>query len=411
MTIRPGRSFWLMMLAGMVLACGVSAVAAAPADQPPARALPRPEVGRPIAPVEDVPATGPWEEPVRPLRPQVGRPIAPVGPGLGGARGGEGQTADIIFVGTLSDVKEGPVAQSYPPIYSYTLTFAVKEVLRGNLDKSLPVSLGHRVAAENPPRFAQGSDHIVFAKSDARQGLRIVELKVSDESALKAARLAAALPVGWTADGDKVLSPWAAVASAAWPAGAKVPEGLAKCSKSGRPALLAGKGLVLEAKPVPPVKEVQFSNPDGDGEYTITITNTTDKPVDVPALLSDEGGVRWDQCLLIGCQGRFRPATAVQPLKGAPKPTRIEPGKSLSTTVNVFLLTGVDWPRGGYRIEFTFCLGELAASHAFYYMSRHHDPIRARVLKDAGITDTPASRPVARPMPANVPGLAGPNDP
>ena len=223
---------------------------------------------------------------------------------------------------------------------------------------------------------------------------------------------AAALPVGWTTEGDKVLSPWAALGEGAWPAGAKGPEGLAACAKTGRPAFLAGKGIKLEVKPVPPAKSIQWTNPDGDGEYTVSVTNTTDKAVDVPALLSDENGIRWDQSLLIVCQGKFQPALPTAPLKAAPKATRIEAGKSVSTTVNAFRLTGVDWPRGGYRIEFTFCLGELAASHAFYYMSRHHDAIRNRVQKETGgAASAPASAPAAPPREGRPAGLSKESDP
>jgi len=40
---------------------------------------------------------------------------------------------------------------------------------------------------------------------------------------------------------------------------------------------------------------------------------------------------------------------------------------------------GPTWPQGGYRIEFQFCLGEKSQTMSFYYMTRHHDPIRRRV--------------------------------
>lgn len=33
------------------------------------------------------------------------------------------------------------------------------------------------------------------------------------------------------------------------------------------------------------------------------------------------------------------------------------------------------------RIEFQFCLGEVSATHSFYYFSAHHDPIRMAVQK------------------------------
>ena len=52
-------------------------------------------------------------------------------------------------------------------------------------------------------------------------------------------------------------------------------------------------------------------------------------------------------------------------------------GESISGTANALKLEGPEWPRGGYRIEFRFCLGEKASNQSFYYFSKHHDAIRA----------------------------------
>jgi hypothetical protein len=342
-------------------------------------------------PIDNLAASGPATRPVGGRLGPGMRPVGPVGPGPAAAPTAA-QSADLIFVGKLTAVKQGPVGMSYPPVYSSTLTFEMKEVLRGDADKTKPAVVNHSARQEDPPQFAQGSDYLVFAKADARQGLRAVEVKPADEAALKQARLVAGLPVGWTAADGKVVSPWTVLGAAAWPAGAKGPEGLAVCAKTGRPALLAGKGVKIQIKPVPPEKSIQWTNPDGDGEYTVTVTNANEKAVDVPALLSDENGIRWDQSLLVVCQGKAQPALPAAPLKAAPKATHLEAGQSVSTTVSAFRLTNVEWPRGGYRIEFTFCMGELAASHSFYYMSRHHDAIRDRVQKESAPA-APASAP------------------
>ena len=45
------------------------------------------------------------------------------------------------------------------------------------------------------------------------------------------------------------------------------------------------------------------------------------------------------------------------------------------------MLKGLEWPRGGYRIEFKFILGELAVTKSLYYMSRHHDKLREEAVK------------------------------
>jgi len=52
--------------------------------------------------------------------------------------------------------------------------------------------------------------------------------------------------------------------------------------------------------------------------------------------------------------------------------------------VNALALKGPEWPRGGYRIEFQFCLGEQSSTQSFYYMSRHHDKLRDQAQQAAG---------------------------
>jgi hypothetical protein len=52
-------------------------------------------------------------------------------------------------------------------------------------------------------------------------------------------------------------------------------------------------------------------------------------------------------------------------------------------TVHALALQGPMWPMGGYRIEFQFCIGERSATHSFYYLSTHYDPIRDAAQKGA----------------------------
>ena len=71
--------------------------------------------------------------------------------------------------------------------------------------------------------------------------------------------------------------------------------------------------------------------------------------------------------------------------KGVPKgttSTTLQPGESVSTEFHIFEIDGPEWPQGGYRIEFQFCLGEKSRLQSFYYMSNHHDSIRNDVQKE-----------------------------
>jgi CDP-diacylglycerol--glycerol-3-phosphate 3-phosphatidyltransferase len=154
-------------------------------------------VAQPVLPPADNPAaTQPATRPaVGRLRPGP-RPVGPIGPAGPSGQLPTAQTADLIFVGKLTTVKQGPTAMSYPPIYTSELIFEVKETLRGNVDKAKPAVVSHSARQDKPPEFAQGGDYLVFAKADAQQRLRAVEVKPADDAALKAARLSPALRPG-----------------------------------------------------------------------------------------------------------------------------------------------------------------------------------------------------------------------
>ena len=153
------------------------------------------------------------------------------------------------------------------------------------------------------------------------------------------------------------------------------------CSVTGRPALMVGGKAEFAVEKVPPKIDVKWSNPDGDGEYKITLSNPTDKAITVPALLSQDGKILWADSLVILCQGKVYTCPGCKPVTDKVEPTKIAPGKSVSTVVNALQLKGPEWPRGGYRIEFQFCLGEKSEVKSFYYRSKHHDPIREEVTK------------------------------
>ena len=148
------------------------------------------------------------------------------------------------------------------------------------------------------------------------------------------------------------------------------------CHATSRPALLAGPAAVWRAAPVPPKKAIEWTNPDGDGEYTLTVTNPTDQPLTVPALLTQEGKVLWAECVVILCQDRVYTCPGAKGVSGKVAPLVLKPKESVSTVVNALALRGPEWPQGGSRVEFTFCLGEKAKTMSFYYTSRHHDAFR-----------------------------------
>jgi hypothetical protein len=189
------------------------------------------------------------------------------------------------------------------------------------------------------------------------------------------------VPLGWTVEKGRLRSPWAGLGRKAWPAEARA-KGSLVCAETGRPALFVGEGVELTAEPVPPKVALKFGNPDGDGEYRITVKNVTDKPVTIPALLSDGKTILWDESLVLLCQKKVYTVPGARGLAKAPQPTVLKPGESVSGIVNALRLQGPEWPRGGYRIEFQFCLGEKSVTRSFYYTSKHHDPLREKLAAE-----------------------------
>jgi len=282
--------------------------------------------------------------------------------------------AQIVFVGKLTQVDAGPVGRSFPPMYTHKLHFTVEKALRGSLAADEKVTLSHVARQHAVPTFPDGKVCLVAA-SRARGSLRAERIVEAEESLVTRVQQVMSIPLGWLITAGKLVSPWAKLGSAAWPADAPT-SGLMTCSKTGRPALLAGPAIQLDVEPVPPAKSIKWTNPDGDGEYKITVTNPSDTAILVPALLFDGKEILWKESLVILCQDRAYMIPGAKGVAKATNPTTLQPGQSVSTVVNALALTGPEWPRGGYRIEFQFCLGEKSATHSFYYMSRHHDALR-----------------------------------
>jgi len=290
---------------------------------------------------------------------------------------GEFAKAELLLRAKVLAATPGPQGMSMPPVHTTRVKLEVQEALRGDAKRGASISARHSARQMQAPRFPVGESCIVAAKRDPRSKAVILTVAVkATEQALASARLAASLPMGWRVEAGKLVSPWSALGGAAWPMGAEAPAGTLACSRTGRPGYVCGKGVKMEVAPVPPPKKIKWTNPDGDGEYRITLTNTTKKPVTVPALLRAGGKALWDESVVVICQGRARPAPRAKGVKAFPKGAVIAPGESVSGVVDALQLDGVEWPRGGYRVEFTFCVGELSGTQSFYYLSRHHDKVR-----------------------------------
>lgn len=280
----------------------------------------------------------------------------------------------LLLTGKIKSAKLGPVGMSEPPVYSVTLVLESVAMLRGIDPKATQFSFNVRQA--NAPTFDEGGTAVVAAMVLDGRVIASTIVPATDAN-LADARLAASLPIGWTIENGKPLSPWAQAGGKAWTGDAK-PAGQV-CSKTQRPALMAGPGVTLSVEKVIPEKVHEFKNPFGDGEFTVTVANTTDKDIEVPALLTDGKEILWADSLVI-VDGRGRSHV----LPGAGKaeiyrPAKLKAGEKVSGKINTLQLKDVNWPNGGSRVNFTFGLGEMGATDFFYYLTNYHGPLRAKL--------------------------------
>lgn len=347
-------------------------------------------------------------------RPRAAQPPAPAD--AAGAIVSAVTESPLVFVATVAEVVQGPMALSEPPILSMTITFKDSEMIKG--DKPGELVFSYRVTRGRGIEPVAGQKLLVAAERPAERpqiegrpqggGPRIGRLPIgggggpairllaeATDDNLALARTAAKLPAGWTVDkAAKPVSPWAALGEKAWPKGIKHKfEAEIVCATTGRPALRAGAGVKLTVEQIIPAQVEKFRNPFGDGKFRVTVTNTTDKPLDVPALLTNDGKeILWADSLLLIERSRPHLLPEAGRLTADARPVRLAAGESVSAEIDTLKLSQVSWPRGGSRVYFRFALGELVQENFFYYYSDRHDKMRA-----AGPAATPAPAPTPAP--------------
>lgn len=281
--------------------------------------------------------------------------------------------AEVLVLGKFTQVIPGPAGLSQPPLYTVRLQVAPSKILRGPTTLPKQIAANLSIRQSNAPVFPGPDKECVIALKFVRKAWIVQAYDGATEANIEQARLAVSFPLGWTITDGKLTSPWAKIGK---PGKA---EGVA-CSVTGRPVLLAGP-ITLEVEPVPPPKKFEFKNPDGDGEFKLTVRNDTDQEIEIPALLTDGKDIRWKESFVLRVDDKSYPIPGSTGNVADLKPVVLKPKQSVSGTLHALTLKGPEWPRGGSRVEFQFCLGERSATHSFYYFSNHHDPIRDAVQK------------------------------
>jgi hypothetical protein len=281
--------------------------------------------------------------------------------------------AELLIVGKFTSVSPGPVGLSDPPFRTYRLQVSIDKKLRGETaEKELKAS--YAIRSNDEAVFPSKDESAIIALKHVRGSWVIVTYEKEEKERLQQAILATSFPLGWTVREGKLISPWAKD-------GKPGPVEGNRCAVTGRPALLAGDKVAFNVEPVPSKKPKEFVNPDGDGEYTLKVKNLSDKEIEVPALLTDGKTIQWNESIVIRCQEKNYPMPGSKGEVKGLKPVVLKAGEEVTGVVQTFGLEGPEWPRGGYRIEFQFCLGEKSRTQSFYYSSRTHDLIREEVLK------------------------------
>ena len=207
------------------------------------------------------------------------------------------------------------------------------------------------------------------------------------------------LPYGWTLNKQgKVLSPWSEYGEQSHMGDANA---LLVCSESGRGYSPAEEGLTLSVSKIPSeFLQMNNSNRDGDGFFSLKLRNSSEFPLAIPSLRRNKEGILWKEslaCLISSynssnglttnsvCLPNF---SSLQNLKTT-ETTILEPGQEISTTVNPLLFSNFPEIPVYSQLSFRFCLGKTVALSTFYYNASYHDKIKLKIK--AGIPTRPIS--------------------
>ncbi len=224
------------------------------------------------------------------------------------------RSADIVVEAVVTDVPTVDVLEVAPPIFHYWFRVSVTRNLKGTLPE---VKLLMWSTRDEGDTIRKG-DRLVLALRKIDQTLDGVGSRVH--------------VIG------KTRATIASVADAM--------TALEKQTK-------LGSDVTMSLAQVPPARAIKWTNPYGDGKFTLTIANSGRKAVAIPDVMA------------------LTNAAKVRVARGF----RLEPGEVRTLTLDALPL---DYAvlMGGGRLEVTFQTGDKSASSFFYYTDRFHGPMR-----------------------------------
>ena len=262
------------------------------------------------------------------------------------------------------------------------------------------VRASYNGAHEEEPDLPNDDELVFIALAGTSSTKKLAYWESIDASNAKLIKSLLDLPYGWTLDKEgKALSPWSEYGKQSHMGDE---DSLVLCSKSGRGFSPADEGLTFSVSKIPSeFIQINNSNRDGDGFFSLKLRNSTEFPLAIPSLRRNRDGILWKEslaCLVSSttssngsipnnfvCLPKF---SSLKDLKKT-EPTILEPGQEISTTVNPLLFSNFPEIVGYSQLSFRFCLGKAVALSTFYYNSSYHDKIKLRIR--AGIPTRPIS--------------------
>ncbi|CAF1022031.1 unnamed protein product [Rotaria sordida] len=307
----------------------------------------------------------------------------------------------IAFIGTITQVIPGMSTRSMPPINHYRLRFENIQPLRGSVSTT-EFSYHQRGAdyvsqqiIQNPNSSETMSDQrqqeqvkeptagltCLACSSDGQHINTLVEL---DNNIIEQLIKSSKIPLGWSKQSNgHYESPWqhSHAQHVKWYDNQRFASH-EKCVKSGRPLLITTDDISLTCEPVQATHTKEYQNPDGDGVFNLTVTNNSNRPVEMPALLRDSHSkkILWEESVFVitDAGNHFFPGHGQA---RDVEPTVLEPYENVSTKLDTLTLHGLSWPQGGWRLNLRFCLGNKATEGNYYYFTDHHEPLRKKAEK------------------------------
>lgn len=271
----------------------------------------------------------------------------------------------VLFAARIDNVDPIMQTMSMPPQCHYNLHVVDLDVIRGDYDGSVfrYMYVGNTIDVELGKKYIFGG-----VAEDDGDSLFVDKAMVYSESTTQELR---SLCPGWTKVDGALVSPF----KGEFPP-SNAPAEAPVCSVSKRPAVTAPPAVVLTAEQVIPSDAQEYTNPYGDGQFKITVTNTGSQPALTPVFRDAHGVLQLEASAVVATDGHYM-AFPEAPIAGPVEFVTLKPGESVSGVVDTLKLQGVEWPRGGSRVYFSFCYGNLVAANFFYYYSSTHDALVA----------------------------------